>query len=317
MRILDYDELPSHMEGDVQLLDNTAGWGIMDFRKVKEARRLGYPAAEYFGVYAVEGGRVESMIRVLRLPFTTLRGTERVAAIQGVVTRLDRSRMGLARSLMKEVLERERRNGSSYALLWTSRGNVAHALYSSLGYVDVHTPDIAVRRCVGSVGGATRLKLRKARAADWPTIERLHREATRGRTGFAPRWDGIVRSLLKLGFLEPGPFMLVVKGSAPVGYGFLRKDPGWPVLDELVVLPGVSFDEVIPLFEWRARGRWLTLRNTLVRDSMGTLKRRGYSFTDQAYYTLMAAPLGGSRGDVPKTLGVSDPSFTCQRLDYF
>ena len=103
MRILDYDELPSGVEGQAQLLDMSAGWGPMDFRRVGDARRIGYPAADYFGVYAVEGGEVLSMVRVLRLPFTTPKGVEKIGAIQGVVTRRDRARRGLARKLIEEV----------------------------------------------------------------------------------------------------------------------------------------------------------------------------------------------------------------------
>ena len=305
------------MEAEIQLLDLTAGWGTMDFRRAKEARKLGYPAADYFGVYAVEDGKVEAMIRVLRLPFTTPRGEKRVAAIQGVVTRRDRSRRGLARGLMEEVLRREKEAGSNFALLWTGRAMVAHSLYNSLGYVDVYTPEIAVRKCERTDSQRRRYRLKRARKGDWALLERIHRSASSGRIGFTPRPDGLVRSLLELGFLELGPVRLVLRDDEPVGYGFLRKEPGWSVLDEMAVLPEVDRKEILPLFEAEAAGTWLTLRNTLVRDLLGTLRSRGYSVTDLAYYSLLAAPLLDRPADIPKALGVTSPSFTCQRLDYF
>jgi len=317
VRILDYNDISPQMVDGIQLLDLTAGWGLMDLRRLKEARRLGYPAADYFGVYAVENGKVESMIRVLRLPFATKGGTRQIAAIQGVVTRRDRSRLGLARRLMQEVFKREREAGSSFALLWTSRSNVAHGLYNSLGYADVYTPELAVRWCGKQDARASPYRLRKARAADWALIERLHREATKGRVGFTPRPEGIVRSLHKMGFLEMGPFRLVLQGDKPVGYGFLHRDPGWSVLDEMALLPGMNFAEVLSLFEAEARGTWLTIRNTVVRDSLRVMGERSYSVTELAYYGLLAAPLEDPRTDVSKALGTASPAFTCQRLDYF
>ena len=71
MRIIDHDELPLSMEAQIQfLLDMSAGWGPMDFKSIAEARRLGYPAADYVGVYAVEEREVLSEVRVIRIPFT-------------------------------------------------------------------------------------------------------------------------------------------------------------------------------------------------------------------------------------------------------
>jgi predicted acetyltransferase len=79
----------------------------LDFKKMEEARRSGYPAADYFGVYAVENKQVASAVRVLRIPYTMGDGTvEIVSGIQGVVTRRESSRNGFARQLLSEVHER-------------------------------------------------------------------------------------------------------------------------------------------------------------------------------------------------------------------
>ena len=299
------------------MLDASAGWGPMDFSRVKEARRVGYPAADYFGVYAVEDGKVSSMIRVLRLPFTTRRGLEKIAAIQGVVTRRDRSRKGLARSLLQEVHRREKAAGVRFSLLWTGRGQVAHGLYNSMGYADVYTPELAIRKCDGQHPMPRSYELKKARADDSDLIERLHRAATRGRIGFTPRPGGIVRSLLKLGFLRIESFRLILRDGKPVGYGLFQKSPGWSKLDEVTVLAGEDPEEIISLFESESKGCWLALRNTFVRDSIQALRKRHYSFTNFAYYGLLGLQFLDSRPDVSKMLGVSSRSFTCQQLDYF
>jgi len=317
LRIVDFGDLPPDVEQSVQLIDMTAGWGPMDFAKTREARRLGYPAADYFGVYAVEGREVLSMIRVLRIPYTTPNGTETVAAIQGVVTRRDRSRRGHARTLMNEVLRREKEAGSRFALLWTGRGMVAHALYNSAGYVDVYTPDIALKKCGARNPKPPGYSLKEVRPGDWRTLERLHRESTEGRLGFTPRPQGIVRALLKIPFIDADALRLIVRDGEPVGFGFVRKNPGWTAVEEMTLVPGADRGKALALFESDAGGQWLSLRNTFVRDAGAELKKRGYSTTNLAYYSLLAAPLGRSGGDVSRSLGVSSRLFTCQALDYF
>lgn len=305
------------MEEQVQLLDGSAGWGPMDFSRVEGARKMGYPAADYFGVYAVEDGKVCSMVRVLRVPYTTRSGLESVAAIQGVVTRRDRSRKGLARKLLEEVHRREREAGSRFVLLWTGRGQVAHGLYNSLGYVDIHTPELAIRKCAVDAKYRGDYELKQARAVDLRTVERLHNRATKGRLGFSPRPDGIVRSLVRIGFLTPEPFQMVVRRGEAVGYGMFRKDPAWSRLDELVFLEGEDAGEILSLFESKTKGKWLELRNTLVRDTLGVINRRGYSVTRFSYYGLLALSLENRRTNVSEELGVSSRTFSCQQLDYF
>src|SRR3989442_1138551 len=119
LRIVDFDGLPPSAEASVHVLDMTAGWGLLGFKTLKEVTALGYPAADYVGLYAVEDGEAQSMVRVLRIPFSTTEGRETVSAVQGVVTRRDRSRRGLARRLLGEVHHSEKAAGSRISLLWT------------------------------------------------------------------------------------------------------------------------------------------------------------------------------------------------------
>lgn len=299
------------------MLDASAGWEMMDFRQVEEVRRGGYPAADYFGAYAVEDGEVLSMVRVLRLPFTTPRGVEQIAAIQRVITRRDRARRGLASKLLKEVHRRERAAGGKFALLWTSRGMVAHSFYESLGYSDVYTPEFAVSKCVATSTKAEGYELKRIRVDDISLMEKFHAAATTGRLGFTPRSPGIVPSLLKLRILRPESLRLILHHREPSGYAVFQKDRGWSRLDELVV-PDATESEVLPLFESEAAGGWLTIRGTIVRDSLSVLRRRHYRITRSSYSGLLALDLDGRRfADVSRLLGTMSRLFTCQGLDHF
>ncbi len=317
MRIVDHDELSSASQQQVHLLDMTAGWGALDFSDINQARKMGYPATDYFGIYAVEGGEVLSAVRVIRFPFTTPNGVGQVAGVQGVVTRRDTGRKGLARKLLEEVHRREEASGKKFAMLWTGRSMVAHGLYEKLGYVDVYSPELAIRRIPRNTTKPTGYRLRKARRDDFRPIERLHAEATKGRLGFTPRTPRYIEIVVQLGFASLEGLMVIEKRGEPVGYAQMQKVFGLPRVEELFLLSDAEPDQVLSLLEVGARGGWCAFRNTTVRDHLGLLKARGYAMTNLAYYGLLAKPLDGGRHDMALELGTTSPRFTCQAFDYF
>ncbi|MGD0396864.1 MAG: GNAT family N-acetyltransferase [Nitrososphaerales archaeon] len=318
MRIVSFDELPEEWEPRVQLLDASVGWFLTDFRRMKEARRTGYPAADYFGVYAVEGNEVQSAVRVLRIPYTLASGaTETVSAIQGVVTRREWSRRGLAKALLREVHRREAAVGNKFSLLWMGFWNFSHALYRSIGYVDIYSPRLAMRRCDGPKSEGQKYKLRTVKKVDASTIEKLHAESTGGRVGFTPRPKSILSPLFKLGFVKPEAFRLILFDEEPVGYLQMQKGRGWVKSDEVVLTERADPGAVVSLLQREATPGWLLLQGTFVRDSSGLLGKLGYLSTDYAYYGLMAMPLEGVHKNLKRELGTASRSFTCHFLDYF
>ena len=318
LKIVSYDELRGKWESQAQLLDASVGWFPLDFRRVEEARRLGYPAADYCGVYAVEGTEVLSSVRVLRLPYTMSDGeSETVSAIQGVATKREWSRKGLARRLLEEVHRREVAAGSRFAVLWTGYSNAAHALYNSMGYVDVHTPKLAIKKCAKAKAGRFGYALKPVRKEDSALLMRLHAESTAGRIGFTPRPKDILTSVLKLGFLEPASLRLIHLKGKPVGYVQIQKGPGWIRSDEVVLTDRADPGAVVSQLESETGGGWLVLSGTFVRDVQGLLGKRGYSITDHTYSCLMARALVGKHPHLREELGTAAPSFTCQYLDHF
>jgi len=290
----------------------------LDFRRMDEAMKLGYPAADYYGVYAVEKDEVQSVVRVLRVPYTMNDGTEEaVSAIQGVVTRREHSRAGLARKLLAEVHQREASFGNRFVMLWTGHGLVAHNLYSSMGYVDVFTPMLAMRELGPSRKRSEEYKIRPAKAGDAETIERIHSEATKGRVGFTPRAKGNVRALFRLGQVKPSSLHLVLSGEEPVAYFQVQKGPGWVRSDEVVMKPGIQAERILSTLESEYANGWLIILGTFAHDSQTLLKKQGYLITGHSYFGLLARALDKSRRNVREEIGVDRPSFTCHFLDYF
>lgn len=299
-------------------MDASAGWMPLDFRRMQEARKLGYPTADYFGVCAVEKSKVQSVVRVLRIPYTMANGAkETISAIQGVVTKRERSGRGLARRLLEEVHRREAAADNRFVMLWTGHSIMAHGLYNSMGYVDVYTPKLAVRRCDRQKVKQTGYEVRAFRKGDAETVEKLHAESTADRVGFTPRPRGLLPALFKLGLLRPDSLRLILLEGKPVGYVQLRKDRGWVKSDEVILTERANPEAVVSLLESEAARGWLILLGTFVRDSTGLLRRRGYSLTDYAYFGLLARALAGSHRNMQEELGTTSRSFTCHFLDYF
>jgi GNAT superfamily N-acetyltransferase len=318
LRIVDYDDLPEGLEPRVQLLDATTGWYPMDFARLKEARRLGYPTSSYFGVYAIEGNEVQSVVRVLKISYTMGHGgVESISGVQGVVTRPERSRRGLARKLLEEVHAREAAAGNRFVMLWTGRALMAHNLYKSMGYVDVYTPSIAMLRCAGPRRVPEGYEMRRGKRDDANSIHELHTAATAGRVGFTPRPKGMLPALFKLGFTKPDAFRLILHKGEPVGYAQLERGVGWAKSMEVVLKEGFDVGVALSLLESEASEGWLTLSGTFVSDQRGLLARRGYALTCNSYSSLLARPLKGKREPTLGELGTAVPSFTCQYLDGF
>jgi len=240
-----------------------------------------------------------------------------VSAIQGVVTRREWSRRGLARALLEEVHRREAAAGNRFSLLWMGFWNFSHTLYSLIGYADIYTPRLAMRRCDGPKSEGQKYKLRTAKKGDATIIEKLHAESTRGRVGFTPRPKSVLPPLFKLGFVKPDAFRLILYDGEPVGYLQMQKGRGWIKSDEVILTERADPGEVVSLLQREAAPGWLVLQGTFARDSSDLLGRLGYLFSDYAYYGLMVRPLKGVHKDLKRELGTVNRSFTCHLLDYF
>jgi GNAT superfamily N-acetyltransferase len=318
MRIADYDNLPKELEPQAQLLDASTGWMPMDFQAVREARILGYPVAPYFGVYAVEGGEVQSVVRVLRLPYTLANGDRvSVSAIQGVVTRRERSGKGLARKLLEEVHRREAEAGMKFVFLWTGHAMMAHNLYLSMGYEDVYTPMLAIRKRDRRGDRPHGYTARTPLAEETEALHRLHTGSTKERIGFTPRPEGLLAALFRLGLVGPDSFRLILSGDDPVGYFQLKKEKGWVRSDEVVISKGTDPAVALSALESECGDGWLTIMGTFVRDNSRLLRERGYLLTNHSYYGLLARPLQPRHRDPRSELGAEKKAFTCQFLDYF
>jgi GNAT superfamily N-acetyltransferase len=329
MRILTHDELDNSFDPQVQLLHLGTEWSVIDFERVKQIRIAGYPAADYYSVYAVEGSEVLAKVEAIHIRYEMPGGPEIMAGISGVVTRRDRSREGLAKQLLLDVHKRERASGIRYSLLWTGRHNRAHSLYKSIGYVDIFDPGVALiktRRVENRNIHSNEVNVRTAQRADAPLMEELYSKAAAHRLGFTKRYKGFAEMAFSLEFDKPSSYRIFSKGdrgSEAIGYAQFQDNPvGWIRSSEVVLVKEEEryLEPIIQLLEDEANGKWLAFSHSFIFNQRKLLEeKRGYAFSIHTYETLMACDLDNeeSAEDMIKLLGTSDPIFTCQRFDHF
>ena len=318
MRILTHDELPESYDNQVQLLHLGAAWGIFDFNQIRKARKLGYPSSKYFAVYAVDGEEVFAKIEAIHIEYETTNGPNTVAGIGGVVTRRDKSRLGLARVLLEDVHQREKEMGINYSLLWTGRNNKAHNLYESLGYVDYYDPGAAVKKTANNNIISDGLNIRTATVDDTLLIDQLHDKITVNRLGFGKRIKNFMKLFFDLELVKPDTVRIFTKDDKVIGYAILQQNPAWIIVQELLIEPECS-GEAISLLEKESKGSWLSFRDSFMHDSHAFLSRKGYSVLDYTYGTLMACDLNhqARQDEMLCLLGANNPKFVCHGLDHF
>ncbi len=320
MKILNHDEVPEGLDTQNQLMQLSTGWGIFDFEQIALARKMGYPTPSYCAVYAVEGAELLSKVEVIRVKYRMPENEEIFCGIAGVLTRRDKSRLGLARMLMQEVHRREKAEGIKYSILCTGRNNKAHNLYRSLGYADVYAPPTAlIKTSKLTAKSPSDLNLRSANADDASLIQDLHSRIVKDRIGFVERYGNWLKMRFELGFEKPESFQILCDGENPIGYSILNENKGWISSNE-VLADCDKAESVLAALETRAKGGWLALRNTFVSDSRDPLRTRGYDFSESPYSTFMAARLDQDtvlENELVESLGIKDPRFVCHSLDWF
>jgi len=322
MRILELDRLPH------ELLPQLAAFGVsdgdppQDIALIRRLRRLGHPASDYWGVYAVEGDQVLSRVETLQLTFRGRAGSQTVVGISDVLTRPAGVGRGFARALLNEIHRREVERGRAWSFLWTHRTWGAHRLYEELGYRDVYSPPNALHRVPESRRRSPPIGYHwsSARTADAGRLERLLAEGSRHRVGFIPRHHGSARIRFRLGWRKPENHRILWHGARAVGYAHLSDYSDWNLsTNEVVVTNRGEGVPMLDALEGLARGRWLTLQGTsFVRDYLPDLRARGYILLPSSHTVLMAKRLRTRRPvreDLRTCFG--DGRFSSHRGDMF
>ena len=321
MQILEFDELPPWLLPQLAAIRWLDRETPQDAAFVGKLRRGGFPATDYFGVYAVEGDEILSRVETLSLPWRTDGGTQAVLGISDVLTRPDATGRGLAKRLLVELHRRESALGRPWSFLWTRRTWGAHRLYEKLGYHDVYSAPSALRKVPANVSRRLPpgISWRKAGIRDLGGLERFLWTATRDRLGFVPRWGGSFQMRHRVGWRPAASHRLLWDAGRLVGYAQITADTTTVEAHEVVVGDPAMADAMIRALEREAAGRWLAFGSTSFGwDHRARLSALGYAVYEMSHLTMMVRPLGRtSRGVGPVLNVVTDPRFVCHRGDQF
>jgi GNAT superfamily N-acetyltransferase len=322
MRVFDLASLPPELRTQLAWFAVSDGDAPQDEQFIRRLRARGFPASDYYAVYAAEDGQLYSRVETLHLDLTGRLGLQRVVGISDVLTRPDGLGQGFARTLLEEVHRREIAREHAWSFLWTHRTWGAHRLYEKLGYEDVYSLPIALRGHAAAAGRRPPPGYRwsVARKEDAQRLERLVESATSGRLGFVPRPRGWLRIRFQLGWRKWANHRILRLGKSMIGYANLSDDSSWNLsTNEVVVTEPRHLRPMLDALEALAGRRRLTFQGTsFVRDSEQLLRERGYAFVPGSHSVLMAKRLlRGPRGSEDVRDIFRDPRFSCHRADMF
>jgi GNAT superfamily N-acetyltransferase len=261
--------------------------------RLDRVRVRGKRFLRYESLHAVERGVPVARAGSVRIRFVTDRGEEVVCGVADVVTRADAVRRGYATALLEETHQRARAEGIRWAFLWTRKSWGAHRAYERLGYRDVYSPELALRRgTVRSRRGQGTVTGRVARRSDAALLDRLLAAAAEDRTGFSRRPEGWFGAVFRLGWRTPTIYRVLSENGRPIGYLQATADRFDVVVREVVLARPDLYPRALDYVESLARDRWIGFASTtFVRDARTEFARRRYDRVPGAHAVLMAAPL--------------------------
>ncbi len=300
MRIVAWDELAARGRVEVGLLD----WSDGDpptWAERLAALRSDLRYRTYRPLFAVDRGRVVGRVGALDLKFRSDDGDATVLGICDVVTAPTELGRGIAHRLLDEVHRRNHPRVRGY-FLWTRRSWGAHRLYERMGYRDVYSPEVLVRRLPArrAPGRPAPLRLRAARRADHALLEQLLARSTLGRVGILPRPAGSFETRFRLGSRRPHDYQILERRGKPIGYLWARRDEHQVMCEEIVVADRSDQPRCLEELERWAAGRLLAVGTTsFVRDQADRFRARGYLRLPGSHRVLM---FRGLRPDDPGEL---------------
>jgi GNAT superfamily N-acetyltransferase len=322
LRLLTLAELGPEHEAGIAMLRWKAFNDLIGAEWLRRRVALGFPYADYGGLYAADGNDVLAMVEVNRPKFALRAGVETIGGFAYVCTRPSVSRMGLMKKLLKEALSREEAAGIRWMFHCTGRGLVAHALYERLGFMDVG----AVTEAYGFCRPESRQTLtagysvRQPEKKDLESLDLLHDEFAKGRFGFSSRPKGHLSRWVESGGIALSSILMMARDGVPVAYAVTKPQGERSIGGFEMVAPGP--EDRVPLLqalESRADGNWLVVGCSPSNVWEPLLAERGYRVTRDTWGVCMAMPLGRelSAGEMRHELGADDPGFIFHLLDSF
>lgn len=311
--IVSYDELTHSQKIQAISLETTAFGGATDIRGVQLLRECSGSTSGYYAMHAVEDGETIGQVIVFRIDYSFPgMGTRKVSGLAGITTRADKSRKGIARRIIEEVHERERKEGITHSLLWTNSSWHAHDLYLSLGYRDIFSSPLAFKDNI-TTGGDTPYTFSTARKSDVHLFSDMHSAYSKGGTGFVHRSPGLDPVMVQTGRVALKNIQLIKNGYGNVGYMYAEKDGSILRCRELVILPGQSRAEIVDAVESRVKkGGVAMFRDMLTAGTTDFFLSRGYSLFPVQWKVLMGKRLGK---DMDESEAVTE--FGTARADFF
>ncbi len=232
-------------------------------------------------LYAVEKGEVLGTCGMLypRIIFDSRR--ERVGGIRNVCVRNSASGRGVATELLREAHARFEDQGIGRIFLMTSRSGIAHSLYRTLGYEDIHVYPVAfkaIEKVESDVGFET--------GPDNHMVRKLYLESVQGLEGLIVREKGFEKMAQARGWPDNNDLHIAHHQNESIGYAMFKEGRKSIICQEMAG----DVKDIIEGLERMAQGRYLVFQyvNPLHRS---ILENMGYRYSTDQWQVVMMRSL--------------------------
>ncbi len=235
------------------------------------------------GYVAIENNHIIGFVGVMDIATRTLDGAEEnVGGIWGVVTHPIHARKGVFTALMTKSHEYFKEKRFKFSFLYTSRTLIAYALYQKLGYADaVIYPSVykvakKPEKPAEEIGEKVNL--------DWNKVLKIHKQATKNRTGFVIRDKQYGEMLETREKIQPEKSVITERG-----YALLSENEGNVRVQELIAPTREEISELIIQIEEKT-AKTVVDKIVIDKKTVETYQSHGFMILRNSYDRLMSKP---------------------------
>lgn len=288
MRIAEYDNVDPLQVLQLNLL-------CLDFALTPELvsliRRMDPRPFPFFALYALEGDAVVGQVGVFRLPMVSAEGASEVGGVWAASTHPAWRGQGVATLLLDEAHARMAAAGLRFSTLGADRSRVAHRLYERQGYLDLHSPAVALAPSA-ALPGRPGLRVEPAGLRRLALADRLFERLAHGQWGFARRHSPFFSFLHARSALSAQDLWLFWREDELAGYAAAGPSNGLLRVRNLLLDAQTDALVAAGALSFAAGARYIQVRLDRPGDA-ASFAQAGLQVAPQSWGAFMVKPLAG------------------------
>lgn len=312
MKILEYDDVDSQQV--LELSITCFNW-FLGPDEVKTIRRVDKRVPDYFALYAVEKGEVQSQVGVVTLDIQCDYGVEKVGFIWGVCTKSNAARKGIAGKLMEEAHARLASEDIACSFLGTGKSLLAYNLYRKMGYMDFISMDRALKASKPKEQPDVSFSI----SYNNDTIMKLFSEYSKDLLGFIKRPDNFLEVRKAWSWMPYDTVGVFRVEEEAIGYLVASREGKILKIRELICPKVEDVQRCVSALEFEFNCEYIIYDSIIGTSRKKAIIKSGFYVLDGSWGVLMVKDLLDAHtiSDIRKSYGIDQGRFHMTSIDEY